>query len=241
MEEHAGDFAWTFEDVLTDDDYNLRMIRFVGNETGGPLFDDDGKLLQGRLRPLLIVHTATNDCLSWLTATEAGTDSIPKILFSMGYDVFLGCRRGTEFSRSAVGVDLETKEGEKLYFDFNTQSVGDNDIPAMVQRVNEVYNSNRVGSGQCESTQLLTHGLGAAEVAAALAANPTLIDSTRNVADQEVPMQSMVAKVTNVAPCAVTTYQQKEESQDEQGHDGWSESFWSDDHGWRRILRALDS
>ena len=93
------------------------MIRFRGDENGNPLLgppDDFGipTILQGRLRPVLLVHTATEDCLSWLNAVETGTDSIPFILFTQGYDVYLGCRRGTQFSRTATGVDLNTQEGQ---------------------------------------------------------------------------------------------------------------------------------
>ena len=86
------------------------------------------------------MHTATKDCLSWLDAVETGTDSLPFTFFTQGYDVFLGCRRGTQFSRSATGIDLATAEGQQLYFDYNTQTVGENDIPAFVQRINDLYN-----------------------------------------------------------------------------------------------------
>lgn len=88
--------------------------------------------------------------------------------------MYLGCRRGTEFSRTADGIDLSTKEGEQQYFDYNTETVGREDIRAMVQRINEVYNEGR--TLKCEFTQILTHGLGTAEVAAALANNGDLIN-----------------------------------------------------------------
>ena len=78
------------------------------------------------------MHTATYDCLNWLTDVETGKQSIPYQLFFSGYDVFLGCRRGTTFSREAEGLDLSTPEGQKLYFDYNTQTVGERDITAMV-------------------------------------------------------------------------------------------------------------
>ena len=135
VEGKARDYAWAFHEVVTDDEYNLQMIRFEGDENGNPLVgppDDGGfpTLLQGIRRPVLLVHTATNDCLSWLNAVESEVDSLPFILFSQGYDVFLGCLRGTRFSRTAVGLDLNTSEGQELYFDYNTHTVGIMDIPA---------------------------------------------------------------------------------------------------------------
>ena len=110
---------------------------------------------------------------------ETGTNSLPFVLFTLGYDVFLGCNRGTQFSRTALGLDLSTAEGQQLYFDYNTKSIGENDIPAFVQRINELYNDiNR--PTPCEFVQILTHGYGTAVVLAALSANQDLIDSEGN-------------------------------------------------------------
>ena len=159
MENHARSYAWSLEDVVTADGYNLSMLHFRGDENGDRLegtnkhFEYDNEL-QGLLRPVLITHTATLDCLDWLTSSEVGTDSIPMKLFLQGYDVFLGCRRGTEFSRSADGLDLNTPEGLELYFDYDTQTVGEQDVPAMVQRMVDIYNADRdaIGSKKCFDT-----------------------------------------------------------------------------------------
>ena len=94
----------------------------------------------------------------------------------MGYDVYMGCRRGTKFSRSADGLDLTTAEGRQLYFDYNTKTVGENDIAAFVQRANELYNTDR--ATPCEFMQIVAHGHGSAEVLAGLSANPFITDIT---------------------------------------------------------------
>ena len=66
--------------------------------------------IQGTKGPILFVHSATKDCLSWLTkSVDAATDSIPKMLFDEGYDVYLACRRGTAYSRSHETFNLSTK------------------------------------------------------------------------------------------------------------------------------------
>ena len=47
----------------------------------------------------MLLNTATKDCRSWFTDTEdETTDSIPKQLFDMGYDVWIGCKRGSIYS-----------------------------------------------------------------------------------------------------------------------------------------------
>lgn len=90
--------------------------------------------LQNKRHAVLMTHTATKNCVDWLTASAVGVDSIPKLLFDKGYDVFLGCRRGTEYSRTLAGLDLTTPEGLELYFKYNTQTVGEGDVPAFVKK-----------------------------------------------------------------------------------------------------------
>ena len=153
MLNYAGDYDWTLEEVKTQDEYVLQMIRFMGDENGDRLVvrdsngdpvrtDANGKPvtsdgnggfvdmnndaiaenltfkteLQNKRHAVLMTHTATKNCVDWLTASAVGVDSIPKLLFDKGYDVFLGCRRGTEYSRTLAGLDLTTPEGAELYF-----------------------------------------------------------------------------------------------------------------------------
>jgi len=64
----------------------------------------------------------------------------------------------------------------------------------------------------------LTHGLGAGEALAGLAANPTIANSAEDPAtpgaliETTAPLGDVVEKVTSLAPCVVTTYQQRDDS-----------------------------
>ena len=130
---YAGGYSYEFLNTDTMDEYRLGMIRFTGDENGDPIAD------QGSKGPVLLMHSATQDCLTWLTATaDEATDSIPLSLFKDGYDVFLGCRRGTYYSRRiATPEDLEISgaDEEKAFFDYDIQTVGENDVPAFITKI----------------------------------------------------------------------------------------------------------
>lgn len=113
------------------------------------------------------------------------------MLFESGYDVFLACRRGTQFSRSHETFDLDTKEGLADYFDYNTSSVGEEDIGAFIDLINTTVTDE--AKFTCSgAVQIVAHSLGTGEVLAGLAGDATLADK--------------VNFVTNLAPCAVPTY-----------------------------------
>ena len=131
---NSGDYEWTFLETTTG--YLNRMFKFVADETGNQIEDDMSNVIQSTKSPILFVHTATKDCISWLTdSADDATDSIPKMLFDQGHDVYLACRRGTEYSRAHETFDLSTADGLASYFDYNTGTVGTEDIEAFVDLV----------------------------------------------------------------------------------------------------------
>ena len=130
--DHAADYTWRFYSITTADDYKLRLFRFEGDETGASIPD------QWTMGPVLLINTATRDCRSWFTeSNDADMDAIPKMLFDAGYDVWLGCKRGTEYSHEhSSPFDAEdedsppfsmlshTDEEKKDFWDFNTGTIG---------------------------------------------------------------------------------------------------------------------
>ena len=91
---YAGDYTFQFVPVTGGEATNLRMIQFTGDETSTPLAG------QGEKGIVLMLASYTQDCLDLLTKTsDSATDSIPKQLFDAGYDVFLGCSRGSKYSQ----------------------------------------------------------------------------------------------------------------------------------------------
>ena len=82
VDQYAKGFKWTVYETSTG--YLNKMIRFVGDENGERIKDDNDVDIQGSKGPLILVHDANRDCLSWLTKTaEAwGDDSWPRGLFS---------------------------------------------------------------------------------------------------------------------------------------------------------------
>ena len=154
------------------------------------------------MSPIMFVHSATKDCMSWLTDTvDEDTDSIPKMLFDQGHDVYLACRRGTAYSRAHETFDLATADGLASYFDYNTESVGTEDIEAFVDLI--LADSTQ----SCTKTQIVTHGLGAGEVFAGLAEDASTLPGK-------------VSAVTNLAPCMIPTYVISGDSEDESASSG---------------------
>ena len=108
---------------------------------------------------------------------DDSADSIPYQLAAEGYSVYLGCKRGTKYSQPDTIADPET------YWDFNTQTVGENDIPAIVNEILSVYDLT------CTKVGVIGYGLGAAEATIAAAQPGVEIDV-----------------VISMAPCFIPTY-----------------------------------
>ncbi len=73
-------------------------------------------------------------------SNDSSSDSIPLALFKLGYDVWLGCRRGTEFSRriaSPEDNDISGPTEEEAFYDYDSKIVGENDVPAYISKILE--------------------------------------------------------------------------------------------------------
>ena len=163
------------------------MIRFLGDETGA------APLNAGSKGPLLLLSDIEQDCLNWLTDTaDSGQDSIPLALFKDGYDVWMGCRRGTAYSRVTNNdIDVSGAAEEQPFFNYNTVNVGEEDVPRMISKI--LFEKKNESSGaDCQKVQILLNGYAMSETLAAMAKYPT---------DALARIQNIVA----LAPCAIPT------------------------------------
>ena len=206
VEDYAGDYTWRFYTTNSKDGYETRLFRFEGDETGLPI---DNQWSQG---PVLLYNTATRDCKSWFTESlSAEMDSIPKQLFDAGYDVWIGCKRGSIYShlhRTPFEGDVpeptikpnvlkHSDEEEEEFWDFNTGTIGEYEIPKMVAKIQQV---TREGDEvrTCKKVQIIAHALGSAEALVTLSTFPET-------------SERLVSHLINLAPCPIPTYQQDDD------------------------------
>ena len=76
----SGDIGRMLE--ASQDGYINSMIRFTADDQGNRVMDDEGNDIQGSKGPIMLVHTATQDCLSWMTSTGENLQAYPITLFS---------------------------------------------------------------------------------------------------------------------------------------------------------------
>ena len=189
---YAGDLQWKLIPRETDDNVQTAAIRFTGGADGNPIADQYTK------GQVLLMHSATQDCLNWLTDTADDTQaSIPQLLFEAGYDVWLGCRRGTFASRRRIIDEPIAPEDEEDFFNYDTETVGRLDFTSWVTKMLQVAKVER-NDGSCGKVQVLTNGLGISEALAGMAAYPN--DS-----------EARIANVVSLAPCAIPTYFARDE------------------------------
>ena len=123
---NLDDLRFVWQEVTTPDGYTNRMIQFTNQKSAEPTdeFNDSG-FIKG---PILLWHDGEQDCLDWITA-KASEDE-PALITTLLTDlwaVYVGCKRGTKYSRPDTIDDPET------FWDFDTKTVAENDITSMVE------------------------------------------------------------------------------------------------------------
>ena len=110
-------------------------MRFLGEADGTAVTSTKGSIL--------LLHDTEQDCLNWFeNANVAGSGtqgSIPVMLYKDGFDVWMGCRRGTAPSFKHATLDLTDATDLATYWDFDSTDIGKNDIPAMVGTILKTY------------------------------------------------------------------------------------------------------
>ena len=98
---------------------------------------------------VLIMHGTFQDASSWfipkeygLYEYEEGDKPLPLMLLDMGYDVWVGNMRGTQFSRGHT--NLSSSDPASGYWDFTFQEKGMLDVPATIKKIKEVSGGEKV-------------------------------------------------------------------------------------------------
>ena len=163
------------------------MIRFLGDENGVPFPGS------GEKGPLLLLSDIEQDCLNWLTDTaDSAQESIPLALYKDGYDVWLGCRRGTTFSRVTNNDDdISDADESQSFFNYNTEDIGEEDIPKMISKI--LFERKKPeDADSCAKVQILLNGYAMSETLTTMAKYPN--DSL-----------ARIRNIAALAPCAIPT------------------------------------
>ena len=91
--------SWEVRDVTTTDGYELQMAHITGGSDGTRNADDKG--------PILLWCGARSDSRAWFSMSDPEESSLIQKLFDEGYDVYLGNRRGTPYSRGHTSHDAD--------------------------------------------------------------------------------------------------------------------------------------
>lgn len=80
------------------------------------------------------------------------------VLARLGYDVWLGNTRGSDYSQGHISLDPE--RDYKEFYDFSFEEIGKHDIPAMIDGVlNETQNQKLTYVGHSQGTSTMLYAL----------------------------------------------------------------------------------
>ena len=177
----AGQYLqWESHKVVTADGYGLTLFKLVGDSLGNPLVATKG--------PVLLTHGVFSDAVDWLDRinTESMDPAIAVQLALDGHEVWIGCNRGREFSRTHTDANTNPNSSSATirarYWNFSFEDIGERDLPAMIDAIIAARSSYA-----CDKVSILAHSSGA---------NQALVAALR--APQ---FASKVDRITSVAPC----------------------------------------
>jgi len=122
--------------VTTEDGYELSLVRISGDENGDPVTDVEG--------PMLFLHGLFEDGLAWFDINNPTDIGITSQMFVAGFDVWIGFKRGTYYSRGHTdptfdaSADAADPVHYQNYWRFTFEEIGLYDIPAMISKIMEV-------------------------------------------------------------------------------------------------------
>ncbi|XP_001844305.2 lipase 1 [Culex quinquefasciatus] len=121
-------YGYKVEDhtVITEDGYVLKMFRILPKREN----------IVGK-KPVLLVHGLWNSSANFVLN---GSSSFAFLLALAGYDVWLANLRGTRYSKEHTKLPGNSKE----YWNFSCHEIGYYDLPAMIDHVVKVSDSEKV-------------------------------------------------------------------------------------------------
>lgn len=113
--------------LTTEDCYILEMHRIP-----------QGQNKKENRPPVLLLHGILGSSADWVMASPS--QSLGFILADAGYDVWLGNMRGNTYSRGHCTLSPDEVE----FWDFSFDHVGQYDIPAMMDKIQEVTGAQKI-------------------------------------------------------------------------------------------------
>ena len=127
-------FSWEPIQVETEDGYQLTAFHIVGSSSSG--------ILKPKYPPVLIMHGLHGSAFRFVKNLTF-SENLPWILqlAEMGFDVWLGNNRGTNYSMSHKTLD-PSKDPE--YWNFTWEDMGKYDLPAMIDKIKDHSGSSKI-------------------------------------------------------------------------------------------------
>ena len=142
-------FAWESYPVTTASGYEIVMFRITADPTGAPLVPTKG--------PMLLLHGMFSDPMDFFNRTDETTPALPVQLAMSGYDVWIGCTRGREYTLNHATIDRTVPEQKFNYWNFSYEEIGREDINSMVDTI--IASRNQID--ECQKVTIVTHSTGA--------------------------------------------------------------------------------
>lgn len=130
------------------------------------------------------MHGARTNLFSFYTSTDVDQLFLPSSLVFEGFDVWLAVRRGGLYQKSSSAYADPDGADLAAFWDFNTQTIGENDVEQLVQGII----ADRVATTlPCSKVSIIAHSLGTVEAMTAI--------NSSTAGDY-------VDRLINLAPCA---------------------------------------
>ena len=132
-----------------------------------------------------MLHGMFSSPEEFLARDDPLANPMPLQLVDDGYDVWIGCTRGREYTLGhSIFTDTTIPDQSLSYWNFTYEEIGKEDITSMVDTII----LNRVGT--CEKVQIIGHGTGSSSALVA-ATDPLLMFADK------------VGQIVPLAPCIV--------------------------------------